>query len=149
MIVIISNEQSDLSVDTSQIEKIATQVVKEEGITSNEVYIYLVDTLTICQLHKDYFEDPTPTDCISFPMDLDEGSEYAVLGEVFVCPKTAIRYANEHQMDPYEETTLYIVHGLLHLMGYDDIQDHDRQEMRMAEKRHMDKLRKSGLILVS
>lgn len=147
MFVIVSNEQKDLPIDTSLIEEIVFQFLKEERIKTDEVYINLVDTPTICRLHQDYFGDPSSTDCISFPMDLDVEDEYAILGEVFVCPATAILYALEHQLDPYEETTLYIVHGLLHLIGYDDIKEHDRQEMLMAEMRHMDKLKKKELVL--
>ena len=80
-------------------------------------------------------------------MDDDDDSPYSVLGEVFVCPATAIAYASENKLDPYEETTLYIVHGLLHLMGYDDIDDRDAVLMRQAERRHMQKLKDLTLLL--
>jgi probable rRNA maturation factor len=148
MIVNVSDEQTSLPLDPLQIEQIVHQVLKEEGVITDEVNIYFVDTPTISNLHQLYFNDPTTTDCISFPMDLDdEETDYSILGEVFVCPETAIDYAKENQHNPYEETTLYIVHGLLHLLGYDDIEDPDREEMRLAEKRHMHKLKNLDLIL--
>lgn len=108
-----------------------------EGRQPEEVSIRFVDTKTISEIHKEFFDDPSITDCMSFPID-DQ-----VLGDVVVCPKVAIDYGG----DPYEETTLYIVHGLLHLMGYNDIEELDRQEMRMAEKRHLDTLKKKELML--
>ena len=70
-----------------------------------------------------------------------------MLGEVFVCPATAIAYAAEHGNDPHQETSLYIVHGLLHLMGYDDLDDASILLMRQAEERHMNQLQTLGLLL--
>ena len=76
-----------------------------------------------------------------------ESDNYVMLGDIFVCPETAVRYAAEHGLDPYVEATLYIVHGLLHLLGYDDIDPADRRFMRRAEARHMKKLQAQGLVL--
>ncbi len=118
-----------------------------EGRQYDEVAIHLVDTLTICDLHAQYFNDPSTTDCISFPVDDDSSMSYRAMGDVFICPETAIAYAQQHQLDVYRETTLYIVHGLLHLMGYDDIEKADEQMMRGAELRHMNALLEQGLVL--
>lgn len=147
MIIHIVNEQNSLKISSKQVEKLIHQVLNEENCFCDEVSVTFVDTQRICDLHDEFFQDPSPTDCISFPMDLEEDDPYRVLGEVFVCPDTAIRYAAEHGGDPYEETTLYIVHGLLHLMGYDDIDEQDCMEMRQAETRHMTKISKLELIL--
>ena len=77
-------------------------------------------------------------------MDHDGTEGYTILGDVFVCPETAVDYANTHDLAPYHELSLYIVHGLLHLMGYDDILEEDRNEMRKAEEKHMKHLKKKG-----
>ncbi len=98
------------------------------------------------RLHGQYFNDRSLTDCISFPLDESE-SPYRVLGDVFVCPQVAIAYAGRNGGDPYLETTLYLVHGLLHLMGYDDITEKDRKKMRAAEERHLSHLQKRRLTL--
>ena len=100
------------------------------------------------RLHARFFGDPSLTDCISFPMDSEAQEGYRILGEVFVCPQVARRYAESHKGDPYWETTLYVVHGLLHLMGYDDISEKERSLMRAAEGRQMRHLEKRGLILM-
>lgn len=151
MIVNISDQQSALKISAAQVRKIAEQVIVQEGQTCDEVNIYFVDSPTISSLHKEFFDDPSPTDCISFPIDGEENEliPYRILGEVFVCPATAIKYAEKHQKDPYEETTLYIVHGLLHLMGYDDLNDEDRKIMRKTQTAHMKKLKKLRLQLTA
>ena len=143
----IFNNQKDLSLPEDIVKVIASEVVAFEGVTFDEAAIHFVDEPTICALHKRYFDDPTPTDCISFPMDNATEEGYKVLGEIFVCPKAALTYAEEHKNSPYEETTLYVVHGLLHLMGYDDMNEADRAKMRDAEDRHMRNLKNKGLIL--
>jgi len=81
--------------------------------------------------------------------DENTPQESRILGDVFVCPKTAIEYSKSHGGDVYEELTLYVIHGLLHLMGYDDIEETDIVKMREAEKRHMNHLKKLDLGLSS
>jgi probable rRNA maturation factor len=100
----------------------------------------------MCKLHKEYFNDPTPTDCISFPIDNEEDG-YKLMGDVVVCPLVAKTYARTKKLDVGEELSLYIVHGLLHLIGYDDIDSRDRKVMRSAERRHLKNLRAKKLCL--
>lgn len=148
MIVNTFNQQDALGISENQVELLVNQVIKEEGQSCDEVSIYFVNTAEICHLHEEYFADPSPTDCISFPMDNEEEDfDYRLLGDVFVCPQTALDYATSHSADPYEETTLYIVHGLLHLMGYRDMEEEEIQRMREAEQKHMKKLKKLDLYL--
>jgi probable rRNA maturation factor len=119
------------------------QIILEEKQPCDEVSVHFISAKEMCRMHGHYFGDASLTDCISFPIDIDEKDEhYRVLGDVFVCPKQAIEYSHKHRLDPYVETTLYIVHGLLHLMGYDDIEKEDAAQIRKAEKRQMNKLKK-------
>lgn len=147
MNISVFDDQSALAVSQDTAKVIVTNVLQEEKQTCDEVSLYFVSTEEMCSLHKQYFKDPSPTDCISFPIDEDPAVPYRVLGDVFVCPETAIAYASLHNTDPYEETTLYIVHGLLHLMGYDDMTDKDAAMMRQAESRHMAHLKDLGCYL--
>jgi probable rRNA maturation factor len=144
--VIIFNEQSILPLDVDSIREVAREVVAFEKQRADEVSVHLVDAEAISQVHCDFFDDPSPTDCISFPID-PPGEPHRVLGEVFVCPEVAIGYATENGLDALSETQLYLVHGLLHLMGYDDISDEDREKMRAAEKRHTDHLKSAAIAL--
>ena len=133
----IFNKQTDLPISLRIFKRIAQEVVAFEKHAFDEVTLHFVDIKTISALHDQYFFDPSPTDCISFPMDEADQIGYKVLGEVFICPRVAIDYAEAHCIDPQTETILYVVHGLLHLMGYDDLETNDEKKMRRAEKKHL------------
>ena len=143
----IFDNQTDLSISANEVKQIVEQVLADENRKCDEVAIHFVGEATICHLHADHFGDPSPTDCISFPMDDVKEKGYNVLGEVFVCPLTAIKYAKEHKEDPYIETTLYIIHGLLHLLGYDDLEDETDKAMRAAETKHLNTLKTLNMCL--
>lgn len=145
MHVDVKNSQKDLIIGPERLHPLVEAVLAAEKCVCDEVAIHFVSEKEICKLHKKFFNDPTPTDCISFPMNMGKG--YRLLGDVFVCPKVAVVYATKHHIDPYRELTLYVVHGLLHLIGYDDIEDEDRAAMRAAEQRLMRRLQRSDLIL--
>lgn len=152
MQVFVFDDQPDLSISPSSVEPIVSSVLIGEGRAYDEVGIHFVTTKEICRLHALYFDDPSPTDCISFPLDLDienDPTGCALLGDAFVCPATARDFVAEHGGDVYEETTLYLVHSLLHLLGYDDIDAEDEKRMRQAEARHMEQIKKKGLLLAS
>lgn len=110
-------------------------------LSHDEVFIHFVTKGQIGKIHADYFNDPSPTDCISFPMDTDEEIGYKVLGEVFVCPAVAKEYAKTQNIDFQEEVDLYVVHGLLHLIGFDDLTNRDRKIMRQEETKFMNHLK--------
>lgn len=133
----VSNKQKTVKISKVKVKKIVEAVIAFENQKCDEVAIHFVSINEICELHQQFFNDPSPTDCISLPLDDENEIHYRVLGEVFVCPDVAVEYATKKNSDPHLEITLYIVHGLLHLMGYDDIQTKERALMRAAEKRHL------------
>ncbi len=141
MYIAIDNRQTDLPLNGEGAVAIARSVLTLEGKAPDEVGVHFVDADEIRRLHQEYFSDPSLTDCISLPVDEQ------LLGDVFVCPKTALLYTTQHGGDPYWETTLYLVHGLLHLLGYDDKEEEAVAKMRKAEERHMEALKKTGKIL--
>jgi probable rRNA maturation factor len=124
-------------IDVASVENLVRDFLTFHQVSFDAASVHFVDTPTICQLHSDFFDDPSPTDCISFPMDDAEDEGYRVLGEVFVCPETASDYVRLHGGNMYEEITLYTVHGLLHLLGYDDIEEEERLIMRAEEARYL------------
>jgi probable rRNA maturation factor len=146
--VCIFNTQSSLTIDEPTVKALVKSLLDQERCSCDEVSIHFVDTPKICQLHAEFFDDPSSTDCITFPMD-QEGEEtgFRLLGDVFVCPATALEYTKTRGSDPLLETTLYIVHGLLHLLGFDDIDPKKRKLMRAAEKFHMKRLVELDLAL--
>lgn len=140
------NEQQDLSISPASTRKLVREVLRQEKARCDELSVYFVKTEAICELHARFFNDPSETDCITLPLDPPNSADYCVLGEVFVCPKTALKYAEQHNCAPYEETSLYLVHALLHLLGYDDIGDAE-PAMREAEKFHLKNLKMRNLLL--
>ncbi|MCB1084751.1 MAG: rRNA maturation RNase YbeY, partial [Chlamydiia bacterium] len=78
--------------------------------------------------------------------NVDEGGSH-LLGELFVCPGVALDHAQTHQCDPYEEVSLYIIHALLHLLGFRDQTDEERSVMRGEEKSAIDYLKKHEQLL--
>ncbi len=115
-----------MPVKLSSIRNLVTFILKIKKISCQEISIYLVGKRKISSLHKEFFNDPSPTDCISFPIDSD------YLGEIFVCPKVAQDY---NPKKPYVETSLYIIHAILHLLGYDDLQESKRKIMHQEQVR--------------
>ncbi len=98
-------------------------------ISDGELSIVFVDDAQIAQIHDDFMDDPTPTDVITFPAD--ETMESA--GEIIVSVDHAHSRATELGEPFSRELSLYLLHGWLHLVGYDDRNEHDRAQMRLAE----------------
>lgn len=136
-----------MKIDKDLVSSICREVVLSEGQTCHEVSIHFVEEATICELHDEYFQDPSPTDCISFPIDDETETEWRILGEIFISPKAALDYSSDKKLNSYEELTLYLVHGLLHLLGYDDKEEKERQIMRSKEASKLALLKEKELLL--
>lgn len=106
-------------------------VQSESPVPPGELSIVFLTDAAIAQIHADFMADPTATDVITF-----EGNPAAGLaGEICVSADTAAAYAREHKHDFATELTLYVVHGWLHLAGYDDLAPAKKRRMRAAEGR--------------
>jgi probable rRNA maturation factor len=153
MNVKVFNRQKTLPIAKASVSAAAKALLKNEDVHCDELYVHFVDSKKIADLHGEFFQDPTPTDCITFPIDTPPKpgkkphQKGCVLGEIFICPEVAVQYAKKHKIPPLEETTLYLVHGILHLLGYDDIDPTDRKAMRKKEKTCMDYLRNESLMI--
>ncbi len=96
-----------------------------------EIGVVLVDDATLGALHARWLGDPAPTDVMSFDLGADrEGPA----GEVYASVDCARRVAAELDLDPGRELLLYLVHGTLHLCGFDDRSAAQRARMRSAER---------------
>lgn len=102
--------------------------------------VFLTDP-ALAQLHADFLADPTPTDVITFEGDPAQGTA----GEICVSVDAAIREVGPRR-DFSAELTLYLVHGWLHLAGYDDLQPAKKRRMRRAEAKAMKLLRDAGAL---
>jgi len=104
--------------------------------------VVFLDDARISRLHADFMEDPTPTDVITFPGD--PSMEFA--GEICVSIDHAEAFSQRKGTDFSRELALYLVHGYLHLAGYDDIRPEWKRRMRAAEKKALSWLDKSSRI---
>lgn len=107
------------------------------GCPPGELSVVFLTDPALARIHADFMGDPTPTDVITFEGDPAAG----LAGEICVSVDTARAYARGHGRDFAEELTLYLVHGWLHLAGYDDLQPARKRRMRAAEKRALTLLR--------
>jgi probable rRNA maturation factor len=112
------------------------------GCPEGELSLAFLTDKAIARIHADFLSDPTPTDVITFEGNSVLGSG----GEICVSADTAAAYASQHGHDFSQELTLYVVHGWLHLAGYDDLKPEKKRLMRAAEKRAMTLLTKAKVL---
>jgi probable rRNA maturation factor len=130
----VYNTQRKFSIPNAYVCKCVELILKKEGFVIDELAVHFVSKSKIASLHAEFFNDPSITDCITFPIDKPKNRKAGFLGEIFICPEVAFEYAKAHNEDPAIELTLYLVHGILHLIGYDDIKAEDIRKMRLKEK---------------
>ena len=112
------------------IAEAARAALAHGGRAELDVDVVLVGDATLTELHGRFLDDPTPTDVITFDLGEEGGGPAA---EVYASVECALRVAAERGLDPAYELSLYVVHGALHLCGFDDVDDAPRAEMRAAE----------------
>lgn len=156
----IANNQSLLEVDEALLHDVITKTLSAEQAIGAEISVALVDDVTIHELNKRHLQHDYPTDVISFlfdceqedaketrffeqtgllkahdtPNQLPRGHGKRIDGEIVVSTETALGRAEECGFSPTQELVLYVVHGLLHLLGYDDTSDPETELMRSRER---------------
>lgn len=138
--IIVSNSQRTIAISLPSAQRVIEFLLQQSG--KKGMALTFVGKAKISSLHSQFFDDPSPTDCITFPI-----REPDFLGEIFVCPIVAKEYVEALGGDLYQELTLYVVHAFLHLLGYDDIDPTVRKKMRAAEKKWMKLLEKNHLAI--
>jgi probable rRNA maturation factor len=136
-------------VNSSWVKKLVRQVLKTEGvIPPYEVSLVFTDSETVRQLNRDYRDVDEPTDVLAFEMLSQEGadSSFALppdgvnrLGEVIISYPQAATQAREQGYSPEKELALLVIHGVLHLLGYDHEELDEERKMRAKEKELLEK----------
>jgi probable rRNA maturation factor len=115
-----------------------------EGRPLAEVSVMLADDNTLWELNRQYRGQDRPTDVLSFSQQEHSGDSAHplactnLLGDVVISVETAKRQADVHGHPLQAEVELLVVHGVLHLLGYDDETDESAEEMRMRERSVLD-----------
>jgi probable rRNA maturation factor len=127
----ISDNQSHLIVDPSFVETLVRRVLQLEGIEQASISIALVDDATIRVINRRHLAHDWPTDVITFL--LSEPDDSTLAAELVVSAEMAASTASDVGVDPRAELALYLVHGLLHLLGFDDTTLEASDAMRRRE----------------
>lgn len=139
----ISNEQRKLPLNEERIREIVVQVLQDEEVKGAEISVAIVDNPTIWRLNRRHLKHDYPTDVLSFLLDCDEqdsisesrrGAGKTLSGEVIVSAEMAMEMAENYAWNAQDELCLYLVHGLLHLCGYDDLSSDEQFTMRLRER---------------
>jgi probable rRNA maturation factor len=134
-----------IAVEKSWLERVALMVLEVEGIgSSTEMGLLITDSRTVQRLNRMYRGEDEPTDVLSFQMAPDTGEDYEPsfvsapdgirhLGEVIISYPQAMEQARERGHSVTRELALLVIHGTLHLLGYDHELPDDAQRMRDKE----------------
>ncbi len=117
--MLISSSQRAIRVPRKKLAALATFIAQAEGVRLSQVDLAVVGDSEIATVNKDWLSHRGPTDVISF--DLSDGGGAGLSCQLVICGEAAVREAAARGLRPQHELMLYVVHGLLHMMGYDDL----------------------------
>jgi len=157
-VLILRNRQRDVRVNLRLLRQVAEAALMELGWDADACLgIYLVSAAKMARLNRTFLRHDGPTDVITFgyetptaaprkntafggrpadPVDL----ERPLHGEVFICMSEALAQARQFQSTWPSELIRYIIHGVLHLQGHDDLKPGARRRMKQAENRLLRRL---------
>lgn len=142
MAVVITDEQEKIVIPedwTGKIERVAEICLQEEEIDPKaEIGLMFVDNEQIREMNKAYRDIDSATDVLSFPIyEADEAiddEEEILFGDIVISLERAAEQAEEYGHSLEREVMYLLVHGLLHLAGYDHMEDDEKKEMRQREE---------------
>ena len=157
MTIVFADDRSDPSssvlIQSDQLVELARATLSAEGLpAATEVTLALVEEATMAELNQQHMGKSGPTDVLSFPLEaLTPGTAPTALpggppvhlGDVFICPRVVSDNARLAEVPFADEMALMVVHGLLHLLGYDHVVDSEAEQM---EQRERDLLAVVGLV---
>ena len=132
----ILNEQEEIVVEEDRIRNVCERILADAGIVSGRIGIVIADNETIHNLNRDFLQHDYATDVISFQVESDPDSGH-LEGEVIASAEMAKDRAPEFHWSAGEELILYVIHGLLHLVGFDDQTAEQCQLIREKERYYL------------
>jgi rRNA maturation RNase YbeY len=125
---VVREAEAPPGVADDDLESLAVFVLSTEGATGSwQVTVALVDDARLQSLHREFMGIDTPTDIMTFPVDESPGEIQG--GELVISVDHAVTQASAWGLSPDEEIAFLVVHGLLHLCGWRDDADEQRQRM--------------------
>ena len=131
MKITIENQQRRQKIGKIPLRKVARKILNVSGCPDAQLSILIVDDPQIQEINRDYLNKDRPTNVISFAMQEGEGGgvQPDLLGDVVISAETAVRDADEAGTSFESELYFLLLHGILHLLGY----DHERGTQEDAE----------------
>jgi probable rRNA maturation factor len=148
----IRNRQKRCRVDATMLRQLARYILENcFSHASFELAIHLISEEEMSRLNETFLQHHGPTDVITFnnlEMDSDSFAAHGngraerpqLAGEIFICPEVAIRQAREFGVSWQAELARYVIHGVLHMEGYDDLEPDARRKMKREENRLLKRL---------
>lgn len=131
--VVIQNSINDVRVDEPSLINIMQKIIVDLGKGESELLLRIVDVAEIQMLNKTYRDKDKPTNVLSFPSDLPVEIDESILGDVVICTEVVTQEAKA-QEKTFDDHLLHMaIHGTLHLLGYDHIDESEAQEMEALE----------------
>lgn len=145
MEILIDNQNNLIELDEKFEEQIQNAIktsLEHLGYGLNyEISISIVNEEEIRKLNKEYRNNDSVTDVLSFPLfEREDIPEEGMLGDIIICVERVKEQAEDFNHSEERELIYLTVHSLLHLLGYDHIEEDDKLEMRTKEKEIMKKL---------
>ena len=137
----VADNQDDRLLSAERVQEIVRTTLAAEEVAAATISIAIVDNPTMHELNRQYLNHDYETDVLSFLLeesrppgvDIPRGTGRTLDGEVIVSAPYARQMAGEYDWPPEHELVLYIVHGVLHLCGYDDTTADELPVMRSRE----------------
>ena len=136
--VSIASPQDIVAIERARMRQTAIAVLDGEDIREAEISLAFVDNPTIHQLNQRYLQHDEPTDVLSFP--LSEPNSRRLAGELVIGAQVAKAQAEARGHPVDAELALYVIHGLLHLCGYDDNTPAGGAVMHQRERHYLRQL---------
>jgi probable rRNA maturation factor len=132
----IENRQQNQKILKLPLRKIAAKILSVSGFPDGELSLLIVDNVEIRQINRDYLERDRPTNVISFAMQEGEGGgvQPQLLGDVVISAERAAADAQEADIPFEHELVFLLLHGILHLLGYDHERGTEEQAAEMEAK---------------
>jgi probable rRNA maturation factor len=151
MSVFLADEQSE-DLDLPGLRSLAEMVLSAEGYPEDtELALLFVDDQEMSSYNSRFLDRAGPTDVLAFPVEelipgvvpeTDGNGPPLIVGDVIIAPSYVRRQAEDYEVTMDDEMTLMVVHGILHLLGYDHQEDTEAERM---EKREIDLMGRVGV----
>lgn len=136
--VSVANRQEAVEIDYPSLKAAARAVLEGEGVADAKVTLALFDDPSIHAMNKRHLDHDEPTDVLTFPYSTPKAKKLE--GDIAIGAEVAKAQAAERGHPVGTELILYVIHGCLHLCGYDDRTDKGAAEMRRKERQYLSKL---------